>query len=54
MFNVWVETLHKCNIMPALDQNNNEIPATLDTISPNAGPIVTGPSPFELRFIRRN
>ncbi|KAG2225115.1 hypothetical protein INT45_011798 [Circinella minor] len=54
MFNVWVETLYKCNIMPALNKNGHELPATLTTVPPNSGPVVTGPHPFELRFIRRN
>ena len=54
MFNVWVHTLHRCNIVPALDENGNEVPETLETVPPVNGPIVTPPSPFEIRFVPRN
>ncbi|KAI7858756.1 cytochrome P450 [Circinella umbellata] len=54
MFNVWVHTLHRCNIVPALDENGNEVPETLETVPPVNGPIVTPPSPFEIRFVLRS
>ncbi|KAI9246486.1 cytochrome P450 [Phascolomyces articulosus] len=54
MFNVWVRVLHRCIIRPALDKNGNEVPQSLQTVPPEAGPIVVSPSKFELRFVPRN
>ncbi|KAG2217228.1 hypothetical protein INT45_012687 [Circinella minor] len=54
MFSVWVRVLARCNIMPAVDKNGNDVPKTLDTVSPKSGPTVVSPSPFKIRFVPRN
>ncbi|KAI9488450.1 cytochrome P450 [Zychaea mexicana] len=53
MFHVWVCVFQKCDIKPALDENGNEIPHTLETVPPISGPTVAEPSPFEIRFVPR-
>ena len=54
MFNVWVRVLARCDIMPAVDKDGNDVPATLDTVAPKSGPTVVSPSPFKIRFVPRN
>ncbi|KAI7852863.1 cytochrome P450, partial [Circinella umbellata] len=54
MFNVWVRVLAKCDIMPAVDKDGNDVPETLDTVAPKTGPTVVSPSPFKIRFVPRN
>ena len=54
MFNVWVRVFSKCNIVPAIDEDGNDVLETLDTVSANSGPVVVSPSPFKIRFVPRN
>ncbi|KAI9246473.1 cytochrome P450 [Phascolomyces articulosus] len=54
MFNIWIRVLSRCNIMPALDKNGNEIPESLETVEVISGPIVVSPAPFQIRFVPRN
>ena len=54
MFYVWVKTLAKCNIVPALDKHGNNVPETLETVQAHSGPTITTPSPFKIRFVPRN
>ncbi|KAI7852865.1 cytochrome P450 [Circinella umbellata] len=54
MFSVWVRVLAKCDIMPAVDKDGNDVPETLDTVAPKTGPTVVSPSPFKIRFVPRN
>ena len=54
MFYVWVRTLAKCNIVPARDENGNDVPETLKTVQAHSGPTVTNPAPFNIRFVPRN
>ncbi|KAI9260687.1 cytochrome P450, partial [Phascolomyces articulosus] len=53
MFNVWVRVLSRCNIVPTLDKNGNEILETLETVQAMSGPVVVSPSPFQIRFVPR-
>ena len=54
MFNVWVRTLHRCDIRPPVDENGIELPQSLETIRPVSGPTVVSPEAFQLRFVPRN
>ncbi|KAI9496906.1 cytochrome P450 [Zychaea mexicana] len=53
MFNIWVRVLRRCDVKPALDAAGKEVPLGLDSVPPKSGPLVTGPSPFEIRFVPR-